>query len=357
VLDKNGESGTMHRQFASGESANLAKEDFVVGRQPSLTVPPPPPPSAEERDWRRLKDSSDIVELGKFRNTYPNTRYKEDLEEKLDNLYWEKAKGGAAPALEEYLGQFPNGRHWAEAQEGLAWDKAEASNTVQAFHDYQRQYPKGTHFDLAGQEIESMRVQEARTSEEEAILQSYLKDYPSGEHHDEIYKHLDDVVWNKTRKNELTSLRAYLERFERGRHAEEAQNEIEKLTAPKLTKETPKPVVDDKAAIREVIDQYDRAYSDRNIDELRRIWPGMAKKQVSNLRDFFKTAKNIRSSYMFDDEPQITGDEATVRFTQKVTYTVEGGNERPLSWTRTAKLRRESSPGAPGWKIESLSGD
>jgi len=65
-----------------------------------------------------------------------------------------------------------------------------------------------------------------------------------------------------------------------GGHLSQARNEIEKLTAPKPTQEAIKAVVDDKAAVLQVIAQYHRAYNDRNVEELRNIWPIMGAKRA-----------------------------------------------------------------------------
>jgi hypothetical protein len=117
----------------------------------------------------------------------------------------------------------------------LAWDKAGAANTVSAFHDYQKHYPQGTHFESASRRVEDLRFQAARNSDDKTVLQSFLKDYPSGDLHDQVYKHLDDVVWEKTRKDDVASVQAYVSRMSAGGHLSQARNEIEKLTAPKPT--------------------------------------------------------------------------------------------------------------------------
>ena len=356
VMDKNGESGTMHKLFASGESADLAKKDFVLGRPPIPPRNPPPPAiSAEDRDWQQVKDSASIADLEKFRDGYPKSPYQGDLQEKLDNLYWEKAKGGSVATLDEYLGKFPNGRHRDEAQENLAWDKAEAANTVLAFHDYQKQYPQGAHFESADRKLGDLRFQITRNSDDETVLQSFLKDYPSGERHDQIYKRLDDMVWEKTRKDDLGSLQAYISRMSAGGHVTQARDNIEKLTASKPTVEAVRSLVDDKTGVLQVIAQYNKAYEDKSLEELKMIWPSMDKKQSSSMRDFFRLAKNVTSKYSILEEPQIEGTEATVKFTQVTSFNLEG-QQKTLSGTRTVKLT--ATPGKPrNWKISSVSGD
>ena len=74
---------------------------------------------------------------------------------------------------------------------------------MSAFHDYQKQYPQGTHFESAGRKVEDLRFQTARNSDDETVLQSFLKDYPSGDLHDQVYKHLDDVVLGENQEGRL----------------------------------------------------------------------------------------------------------------------------------------------------------
>jgi len=141
-----------------------------------------------------------------------------------------------------------------------------------------------------------------------------------------------------------------------GQYARSAQEEIAKLTDNRPT--TPTPDLTDKSAVLEVIKQYQQAYDQRNVDELKRIWPGMDKSRVASLRDFFRTASSVKSTVHIDQEPLVNGDEATVKFTQLVTYVMKGHESKPFALTSTAKLKRVSSttPGTPGgWRIDSLS--
>ncbi|PYX84991.1 MAG: hypothetical protein DMG70_05075 [Acidobacteria bacterium] len=346
----------MRRYFASGESAALATKDFVVVNPPP---PPPPPLSPEEKDWLQVKDSGSIEDLAKFRARYPDGAHHGEVEARLDNLYWNRAKqANSTEEYTRYLNENPQGTHREEAKAGLdnlAWSNAEHSNTIQAFQDYLRQYREGTHAGAAREMIAELRFQKALNSEDEALSDAFLRDYPSGDRHVQIYRHLDDVVWQKTNQNDAVGLRSYSARFPDGRHLSEARADINKLPSTPPSKPS-KPVVDEKAAVLEVIEQYNRAYNDRNIEELRNIWPSMDRKRIVNQRDFFKTATSVKSTYSIDEEVQITGDEATVKFTQVVDYVAQGRHAKLPPGTRVVRLRRV--PGTPGgWYIDSMSGN
>jgi hypothetical protein len=187
------------------------------------------------------------------------------------------------------------------------------------------------------------------------VLQSFLKDYPTGDRHDQIYKRLDDVLWDKTRKDDLGSLQAYVSRMSTGRHLMEARAQSEKLTAAKLADQATRSRNNDKAAVLKVIAEYNQAYNDRDIEALKRVWPTMGQKQVSAQRDFFRTASNVASAYNLEQEPQIMGDEATVRIMLTFSYVVNGKEEKTKPSRVTITLKRAGSlASTPLWQIQSV---
>jgi len=341
----------MQKRFVSGEHANLAKSDFALSPLKQTL----PPNAAEPDRWPQVANSGSTDQLEQYRAQHPNSPHLQELEATLDKLYWEKAMGaGTAAAFDEYLAASLNGRHRDEAQENLAWIKVEASNTIPALHDYLRQYAHGPHSELAGRKIEELRFQEARNSGDEATLQAFLKDYPSGARYDQIFGRLDDLAWEKTNQSDKASLQAYVARVPGGKYVGQANQAIKNLTeVAKPLK--PEPPVDAKAEVVKLIERYVKAYNDTNIEELRQIWPGMDKRQVSNMHDFFRMARNVRSSYTLLEEPKVNGADATVKVMQVTTFVLEGQQQRQ-SGTLTLKLKLV--PGTAGsWKISSVSGD
>ena len=365
VVDKHNETYTMPRSFASGELVKLAKNDFPLSPLKPPENPPVPKP-AEPDPWLQVAKSGSIDQLEQYRAQHPNGPHLGDLETQLDDLYWEKAVGaGTAAGFAEYLGSVRNGKHRSDAEQELAWSKAVANNTIQDLRDYQLQYPQGPHFGAASKKIEDLkraedqnkegqRFQEARNSENEAVLQAFLKDYPTGAHHEQIYGRLDGLVWGKTNKTDKASLQAYVATMPDGKYVGQANDTIEKLTeAAKPPKQPAKSLVDAKAEVLKVVERYVKAYNDTSIEELRQIWPSMDKKRVSNMRDFFRVARNVNSKYVLLGEPTVNVSEATVRIMQDTTFVVEGRQQKQ-SGTLTLKLK--PAPGTSGsWEISSVS--
>jgi hypothetical protein len=138
-----------------------------------------------------------------------------------------------------------------------------------------------------------------------------------------------------------------------GKHLSQAQDAIQKLNEPAKPVQ-PKPV-DDNAAVLAVVAQYSQAYNDRNIGALRRIWPTMDNKEAATIRDFFKMANSVASTYKIDQEPQISGDEATVKVTLALSYVMRDGRQqstKPSSFTMTLR-KKESIGSAANWQIQS----
>ena len=101
-----------------------------------------------------------------------------------------------------------------------------------------------------------------------------------------------------------------------------------------------------------MIDGYIKAYNDKSIEEIKRIWPNMDTQLASTLREFFRSAKNLRSSYTLLDEPQINGTEATVKIAQVTTLE---GQQESMSEHRVIRLSR--APSTLAWEIISVSSE
>ena len=356
VIEKNGESGSMQRPFAAGQRVLLPKSDFGLTHPATSAVTSTRPAlNPEDRDWQEAKASSTIAALENFRARYPNNQHQAELQEDLDSLYWERTKAApSSAAFEEYLGKFPNGKHRTEAQEAEAWNKADAANTLSALRDYQKRYPQGAHADAANNKIEDLRFQSARNSDDDTLLDAFLKDYPSGPYHDQIISRRDDLAWKKTSKSDMASLQAYVSKFPAGNHVSQARAEMQRLTEPSIPKTVIKPPTDDKAAILAVISQYNRAYNDRDLEALRKLWPGMDSKRISADRDFFNTASSVTSSYKLDEDPQINGDDALVKMTFTLGYEMNGKQEKPRPSKVTIRLKKRESAGSGIWEIQSV---
>lgn len=251
------------------------------------------------------------------------------LEPDAEFQRWQALSSNAALSeIDRFIRDYPSGRFTAQArtlQEQTEWNALKNGKDLEALTAFVNKFPQGTHASdarnlIGGIQAEQEQWLAARASKDVEQLKAYVAKYPDGQ------------------------------------YVRSAQEEIAQLTDNRRT--VPTAEVADKSAVLEVIKQYQQAYDQRNVEELKRIWPGMDKSRISSLRDFFRTASSVKSTVHIDQEPLIKGDEATVKFTQLVTYVMKGRESKPFVLTSTAKLKRVASTteGTPGgWRIDSIS--
>ena len=250
--------------------------------------------------------------------------------------------------------------------EGLYWTKDSQTNTPGSYQDYLTRYADGPHAAAASKGIEDLkraedeakenqRFQEASNSSDEATLRALLKDHPSGPQHDKIYGRLDDVIWGKTRTDDVAGLRAYVEKMSDGKYVSQAREQIEKLTEaakpPQRTQPTLPPptiTVDERKAVLAILDQYKKAYENKNVPELVRLGPAVG--DPRQFEAFFKRADSVRWDYLLIGEPQFDGNQAIVTLTESFSYVLDN---RPIKQQKKTVMRL--TKGASGaWTIQSI---
>jgi eukaryotic-like serine/threonine-protein kinase len=321
IVARNETPSIITRQFPAGGRVELNRTDFkgAVPSRPGSELRP------EESDWLQVKDSSSAEDINSFLRRYPNGVHQADAESKLDDLYWAQAS---------------------------------QSNTVATVRDYLNRYPRGRHADDAKGAIARMDWQAVENSNDAAAVGDFLRRYPSGPYHDRAAAREDDLMWGHTARDSA-GLHAYLQEFPAGRHADEARSDLESLTRAVEVKRPAEPprletpslaIVDDKKAVLDVLKQYQSAYQDRKLDNLRRIWPNMSERQMRGVTEFFSSASSVTLNYELAGEPEIKGDYATVRFTQSLSYVLAGKAQKPGS----AKVEIRMKRGTSNWQIDSI---
>jgi hypothetical protein len=252
------------------------------------------------------------------------------LEPDLEFQRWQTLSNSAGPSeIERFIRDYPSGRFTAQArtlQEQAEWNALKGGKDLEALTAFVNKFPQGAHASEARNLIGGLQAEQEQ--------------------------------WLAARASkDVEQLKAYVAKYPEGQYARSAQAEISKLSDNRQAAPTPEAA--DKIAVIEVIKQYMQAYDEKNVETIRRIWPGMGRSRVSSLRDFFSAADSVKAMYNIDD-PVINGDQATVRFTEDVTYVMKGRESKPhaLMCNCTAKLKRvmSTTPGTPGgWRIDSLS--
>lgn len=315
IVAKNQKTIVISRHLDAGRVVSLGRDDLY----PTPPSPPGSQPAPEDIDWLRAQNSRAIDPIEQFLRKYPSGPHSTEARTMLENLYWTKdSQTNSVAAYQEYLHIFPQGPHAVSAEEEIAF-------------------------------------LEAKDRRDPAALSTFVSKYPHSAHLGEANGLLDDITWEHTKADEK-SLDAYVARFPKGRHADDAGKQLAQLQAsskpaPRIIDVSPpSPTIDERSAVLAVLTRYKKAYEDESIAELRAIWPGLANKSAQKQQDFFKSARNIRLDYG-QPQPQITGDQATVMFSQTLTYDLDKRPVKPPAARITMQLKREASG---IWVIESI---
>lgn len=209
--------------------------------------------------------------------------------------------------------------------------------------------------------------EQAAKSRDANQISAFLSNYPAGAHADVARNLLaqlhseESAAWRQTSSvNNVAGYEDFLRRYPNSEYAGTARAQMEKLEADArrnaiVSTAAPAPV-DDGRVVLTVLRQYQKAYEHRKVEELTAIWPDMTSKQINSLREFFKNAQQVSLTYNLLGQPEINRDEATVRFSQSLNYTLRGKTQRPDSAEVVMRLRKlASSQGILGkWVIDSI---
>ncbi len=112
------------------------------------------------------------------------------------------------------------------------WDKAQATNTAEAYATYLSAYPDGIYATNCRQmlaQMESMTWADVESAMTEDSLRQYKRLFPGGVHLDECNALLSDLPWLEAKKtNMISSYERYMQAYP-GRHDEEARAAINDL--------------------------------------------------------------------------------------------------------------------------------
>ena len=321
LMTGNQPGGTIIRQFPSGGQVEVRGSEFAPPDQVTSTARA----HAEESNWRKVKDSQNIDELEEFLKQSPSSAFHSQAQSQLENLYWAKAAG---------------------------------TDSVAGYNEYLSKYPGGKYSQQAAADLARLEWRSLENTTDVTIVDSFLKRHPSGTYHDKALLKLDELTWGGTGQNDISSLRSYIQNFPNGRHVDEARKKIEELnqasqvahsTLPRITATPP---LDEKKAVLEVLARYQKAYENHDLQELQRIWPGMTTQQIKGVGDFFQHATTLTLSYRVFGQPEISGNRATVRFAQSLSYVASGKSGKDSA---KVVMQLEKLPGPPEiWRINSI---
>jgi hypothetical protein len=113
------------------------------------------------------------------------------------------------------------------------------------------------------------------------------------------------------------------------------------------TPAAPKPP--DEAGVRAVMNSYRQAYENRNIEQLRQIWPTMSAQEVSNTQQSFRAASAIHMDLQ-EKSLRVSGDSAQAECRQTMQI-VAGGMKQTVANSATFSFQRRAGV----WVIQNVS--
>lgn len=154
--------------------------------------------SNQDKDaWESSKSNNTIESYEQYLTEYPDGRHVADANEAIQDLYFQKAGDNQANLLEiydDYVSKYPQGKY-SEQFETMIYNKATEQNSVQAFEDYLQRFPNGKY----SGDFESVLFNSIMEGGSRFTFEDYLQRYPSGQHLGEIEQALFDSVRIKKR--------------------------------------------------------------------------------------------------------------------------------------------------------------
>ncbi len=245
------------------------------------------------------------------------------LEPDVEFQRWQALSSNAAPSeIDRFIRDYPNGRFTAQArtlQEQAEWNALKNGKDLEALTGFVNKFPQGAHAADARNLIGEIQLEQEQ--------------------------------WLAARASKnIEQLKAYVAKYPDGQYTGVAREEIARLS----DKAPITPLQDDKAAVLEVIRQYERAYDNRSVEEVKRIWPSITPEQLDRLTAFFRLGSSINLTCNISGDPEIAGDQAMVRFTRSLTYVIDGKKEKQTAKV-TVKLKRVTVPNlSQTWQIVSF---
>ena len=118
------------------------------------------------------------------------------------------------------------------------------------------------------------------------------------------------------------------------------------ITVPAPAK--PKPSVEPRVAVEQVVEQYGKAIQDESLDGIRRVFPDLSEDQAKAWSRFFDTSTDL-SVTLDQTRITVTGDKARASFRQRMSYTPAGPRQ-----TTTTTVTMELTRRGEAWVITAV---
>ena len=173
-------------------------------------------------------------------------------------------------------------------------------------------------------------------SRDPAQLRRFLAAHPDSPFRAQAVNMIADQDWETVRgSGDPVALRDFASRHPESSHSAEAVQ-----TANTLERRRP---------VLEAISRFETAFSERELNRVRRIWPTAAPATMDRIADLFKKSRTVTLTLLPEGDLRVANGQAEVTCQEHLAF-MEGGKSRTTDSTVRIRLVRVSGP----WTIESI---
>jgi outer membrane protein assembly factor BamD (BamD/ComL family) len=213
---------------------------------------------AVTKDYERAVSTNSITAYENYLREFPNSKYRVDVNSRLQKLYDEQAwklaiSSNTIYGFKNYLTKYPDGKHVADARKNIekierqneidnAWNRAKKENSIEGYQAFIYLYPSSSNVYDAKSKIRNLQEENAwKLAKDYNSIDSYseyLKKYPGGKYSSTANSKIEKIreekiilpIWNETiRKNTYQAYRDFISKYPSSSYAYDAQNEMEKI--------------------------------------------------------------------------------------------------------------------------------
>lgn len=151
-----------------------------------------------------------------------------------DEINWKIAiSRNHAEAFGNYMKNQPEGSHFVKARllfDQKCWEEACTLNSLEGYNSYLRSNPKGNYSALACERIEEMTWEAAKRENSPDLVSKYIDAYPDGKYTGQARDKMEELAWKQACDgNTAAFMKRYLEQYPAGRYAADAVSKKEQL--------------------------------------------------------------------------------------------------------------------------------
>ena len=232
-----------------------------------------------------------------------------------------------------------------------AWQKAYASHDPAQIRAFLNGHPGNVHTAEAQRTIDDWDWSRVNTSDQQSLA-TYLSQYPNGRHTGEAQGRISELAWINLDKSSEQALKLYVQQYPNSGRRREAENLIAtieaQLAAAKqkqqpAVKEQPRVAEAERFGIETALAQFNAAFQHKQVKDVKKIWPTVPAQYTDAMRMSGTTFVMALSPV---EQPQVTGDTASVLCDLVTTTTVRGQSNQAHKRVRV-QLRKTGS----AWSI------